>query len=154
MAYEQPSITFFGRLHVQFLFLKIVLTSVSSHVHVDASIIILSMSVASIVNQSLNVKSNGISPLTVDAPFGNNINALIIGATIGSSGIYDDSVGSSHTNYLLESFSNFMDLIHHVSIVDDVDNSMCMSSSGFDSIGLFLMFLCQTLIMSLTKATI
>jgi hypothetical protein len=30
--------------------LKIVLTSVSSHVHVDASIIILSMSVASIVN--------------------------------------------------------------------------------------------------------
>jgi hypothetical protein len=30
-----------------------------------------------------------------------------------------------------------MDLIHHVSIVDDVDNSMCMSSSGFDSIGLF-----------------
>jgi hypothetical protein len=30
-----------------------------------------------------------------------------------------------------------MDLIHHVSIVDDVDNSMCMSASSFDSIGLF-----------------
>jgi hypothetical protein len=38
---------------------------------------------------------------------------------------------------LLESFSNFVDLIHHVSIVDDVDNSMCMSPSSFDSIGLF-----------------
>ncbi len=112
------------------------------------------MSVATIVNQSFNVKSNGISPLTVDARFGNNTNTFIIGATIGSSGIYDDSVGSSRTNYLLGSFSNFMDLIHHVSIVDDVDNSMCMSSSGFDSIGLFLMFLSQTLIMSLTKATI
>lgn len=63
MVYEQPSITFFGKLHVQFLFFKIVLTSFSSHVHVDASIIILSMSVASIVNQSFSVKSNGISPL-------------------------------------------------------------------------------------------
>jgi len=50
MVYEQPSITFFGKLHVQFLFFKINLTSFSSHVHVDASIIILSMSVASIVN--------------------------------------------------------------------------------------------------------
>ncbi len=38
---------------------------------------------------------------------------------------------------MVKSFSNFMDLIHHVSIVDDVDNSMCMSASSFDSIGLF-----------------
>ncbi len=30
-----------------------------------------------------------------------------------------------------------MDLIHNVSIVDDVDNSMCMSCSSIDSIGLF-----------------
>lgn len=50
MAYEQPSITFFGRLCVQFLVFKKNLTSFSLHVHVDVSIIILSMSVASIVN--------------------------------------------------------------------------------------------------------
>jgi hypothetical protein len=54
MAYEQPSITFFGRLRVQFLFFKKNLTSFSSCVHVDVSIIILSMNVASISLSVLN----------------------------------------------------------------------------------------------------